>query len=161
MQEEYKPFVASKLGIPPALVRLGGGIASSPAIQPATQRHKDLWELTLIKTILEKPEFLDTVLDVLDPSLLQFHRDVFKLALKNEREHPSVMDVLLDDEIKALESFDALKKELLTYLSRHYERELKKINLDKSLSFEKKAFLIRKFRDKITRLKQGELVPLD
>ncbi len=160
LQEEYKPFVASKLGISPSLVRLGGTIASTPQ-QPTRQRHKDLWELTLIKTILEKPEFLDTVLDVLDPSLLQFHRDIFELALQNKREHPLVMDVLLDDEIIALESFEALKKELLTYLSRHYERELKKVNLDKSLTFEKKAFLIRKFRDKITRLKQGELVPLN
>ncbi len=162
LQEEYKPYVASRLGISPSLVRLGGNIATHQQQHSVMQNaHRDLWELTLIKTILEHPEFTEMVLDVLDPSRLQFHAFEFELALRGEREHPRILDILLDDEIKALESIDALKAELITYLVRHYERELKKINFDKSINFEKKAYLIRKFRDKITRLKRGELVVLD
>jgi len=162
LQEEYKPYVASRLGISPSLVRLGGNIATHQQQHSVMQNaHRDLWELTLIKTILEHPEFTEMVLDVLDPSRLQFHAFEFELALRGEREHPRILDILLDDEIKALESIDALKAELITYLVRHYERELKKINFDKSMNFEKKAYLIRKFRDKITRLKRGELVVLD
>ncbi len=162
LQEEYRAFVASRLGISPSLVRLGGNIATTPQNSASQQqRVRDLWELTLIKTILEHPEFTDTVLNVLDPALLQFHRREFELVLQGNKEHPAVMDVMLDDEIKALEDFEALKRELVTYLVRHYERELKKINFDKTVPFEKKAYLIRRFRDKITRLKRGELVELD
>jgi len=161
LQEEYKPYVASRLGISPSLVRLGGNIAAIPQQHQRPDAPRDLWELTLIKTILEHPEFTEMVLDVLDPSQLQFHVFEFELALRGEKEHPRIMDILLDEEIKALKSIEALKAELITYLVRHYERELKKINFDKSINFEKKAYLIRKFRDKITRLKRGELVALD
>ncbi len=162
LQEEYKPYVASKLGISPSLVRLGGNIAHQHQNAPVTQqRHRDLWELTLVKTILEHPEFSDMVLDVLEPSKLRFHAEEFSLALAGQKEHPRIMDILLDDEIRALQTQEELKKELVTFLVRHYERELKQINFDKSIGFEKKAYLIRKFRDKIARLKRGELVVLD
>ncbi|SFV60008.1 DNA primase [hydrothermal vent metagenome] len=161
LQEEYKPYVASRLGISPSLIRLSGNIATLPQQPQHQNAPRDLWELTLIKTILEHPEFSQMVLDVLDPSKLQFHSWEFEMALRGEREHPRILDILLDDEIKALESTKALKAELITYLVRHYERELKKINFDKSINFEKKAYLIRKIRDKITRLKRGELVVLD
>ena len=162
LQEEYKPYVASKLGIPPALVRLGGNIASYAQMQsPQQTKHRDLWELMLVKTILEHPEFTDTVLDAIDPSKLRFHAEEFALALTNQKEHPRILDILLDDEIRALQSEEELKQELITFLVRYYERELKQINFDKSIGFEKKAYLIRKIRDKITRLKRGELVVLE
>jgi len=159
LQEEYRPYVASKLGISPSLVRLQGNIATT-SMQKST-KVRDLWELTLIKTIIEHPEFIDTVLNVLDPQLLQFHKEEFVAVLNGQHESAAIVEIMLDEEIKALESFEALKRELTTYLVRHYERELKKINLDKSVPFEKKVFLIRKFRDKIMRLKRGELVELD
>ena len=162
LQEEYRPYVASKLGISPSLIHFGSSKMNDPRqFLPQQNRVRDLWELTLIKTLLEHPEFIDTVLDVLDPSKLQFHSYEFEMALQGNKEDPRIMDILLDEEIKALESLEALKSELVTYLVRHYERELKKINFDKSISFEQKAHMIRKFRDKITRLKRGELVVLD
>ena len=162
LQEEYRPYVASKLGISPSLIHLGSSRMNDPRqFLPQQNRVRDLWELTLIKTLLEHPEFIDTVLDVLDPSKLQFHSYEFEMVLQGNKEDPRIMDILLDEEIKALESLEALKSELVTYLVRHYERELKKINFDKSISFEQKAHMIRKFRDKITRLKRGELVVLD
>jgi DNA primase len=39
--------------------------------------------------------------------------------------------------------------------------ELKKVNLQTNMTFEKKAFYIRKFRGKITSLKRGELVSFE
>jgi len=58
----------------------------------------------------------------------------------------------------SLKDEEALKAELITFLTKHYERELKKVNLQSSISFEEKAFYIRKFRGKIAKLKRGELV---
>jgi len=161
LQEEYKPFVASRLGISPSLIRLhGGNVAMQNHFQHHQNEPKDLWELTLVKTLIEHPEFIDTVLNVIDPSLLQFHKEELDLVLQGKTDHPKIVRIVLDEEIKALEDFESLKKELIPFLVRYYERELKKVNFDKNIDFAKKAFLIRKFRDNIAQLKKGELVSI-
>ena len=117
-----------------------------------------MWELSLIKTVLEHPRFIDQILDVLDPSLLQFHSHEFSLALQGKIDSPELMSILVDETISALKDEDALNAELITFLTKYYERELKKVNITSSITFEEKAFYIRKFRGKIAKLKRGELV---
>lgn len=159
LQEEYKAYLASRLGISPSFVRLTNQTNNQQnASLMQKNTHKDMWELSLIKTVLEYPHFIDQILDVLDPSLLQFHSSEFLLALQGNREAPQLMAILVDENIKALEDEEALKAELIAFLSKHYERELKKVNMQNSISFEQKAFYIRKFRGKIAKLKRGELV---
>ena len=160
LQEEYKTYLASRLG----------GLGVSPSLLKVTPEekqdarliqkntHKDMWELSLIKTIIEKPHFLNQVLDVLDPSLLHFHAHEFNLALQSKTDAPELMAILVDENVHTLETEDALNAELIVFLMKYYERELKKINLQKQMPFEEKAFYIRKFRGKIAKLKRGELV---
>ncbi len=160
LQEEYKSYLASRLGVSPSFIRLTNTTQTNfnqnnTPIQPST--HKDMWELSLIKTVIEYPDFIDQILDVLDPSLLQFHSQEFKFALQGKTDLPELMAILVDENIKPLESEDALKAELITFLTKHYERELKKVNMQTTISFEEKAFYIRKFRGKIAALKRGEL----
>jgi prefoldin subunit 5 len=52
-----------------------------------------------------------------------------------------------------------VKAELITFLIKYYTKELQKVrsHLD---SLDEKTYRIRQLRDKITRLKKGELVPL-
>ncbi|OHD98293.1 MAG: DNA primase [Sulfurimonas sp. RIFCSPHIGHO2_12_FULL_36_9] len=161
LQEEYKSYLASRLGLSPSFVKLTNQTNTNtnnnkPLID--SSRHKDMWELSLIKTVLEHPEFIDQILDVLDPSLLQFHSVEFVLALRGEFHHPQLMAISVDDQIKPLKNEEALKAELIAFLTKHYEREYKKVNLQTEISFEEKAFYIRKFRGKISQLKRGELV---
>lgn len=162
LQEEYKTYLASRLGgmgVSPSLVKL-----NSNNQQPNNARlmqknsHKDFWELTLIKTVIEKPELINQILDVLDPSLLQFHSREFSLALAGEIDAPELMSIMVDESIVVLQDEAALNAELVTFLSRYYERELRKVNIAQNISFEEKAFYIRKFRGKIAQLKQGVLV---
>lgn len=159
LQEEYKSYLASRLGLSPSFVILTNQTNANnnkPLID--SSRHKDMWELSLIKTVLEHPEFIDQILDVLDPSLLQFHSPEFALALKGEFSNPHLMAISVDEQIKPLKNEEALKAELIAFLIKHYEREYKKVNLQTEISFEQKAFYIRKFRGKISQLKRGELV---
>lgn len=159
LQEEYKPYLASRLGISPSYVRLTNQTQTkqnAPLMQKNS--HKDMWELSLIKTVLEHSNFIDQILDVLDPSLLQFHSREFSLALQGDYDAPELMAILVDESIVALKDEEALRAELVAFLSKHYERELKKVNMQRSISFEEKAFYIRKFRGKIAKLKRGELV---
>ena len=161
LQEEYRTYLASRLGglgVSPSLVKLSPKQNNQTAPLMQQNRHRDIWELTLIKTVLEKPHFIDQILDVLDPSLLQFHSQEFSLALSGERDAPEIMAITVDESIKALESEASLTAELITFLTRYYERELKKVNIAQNISFEEKAFYIRKFRGKIAQLKRGELI---
>ncbi|MBC8238557.1 MAG: DNA primase [Helicobacteraceae bacterium] len=162
LQEEYKTYLASRLGglgVNPSLLKVSrtqDENQNKPLVQKNT--HKDMWELCLVKTALEKPHFIDMILDVLDPSLLMFHSFEFNLALQANVDSPELMAILVDDNIHVLENEEALKAELLTFLMKYYERELKKVNLQSQMPFEEKAFYIRKFRGKIAKLKRGELV---
>jgi len=159
LQEKYKSYLASRLGLNPSYVRLTNQTNTNqniPAIQ--SSRHKDMWELTLIKTVLDKPHLIDQMLDVLDPSLLQFHSLEFTLALQGKFDEPLLMAISVDEKIVPLRDEEALKNELIAFLTKHYERELRKVNMQGPISFEEKAFHIRKFRGKIAKLKQGELV---
>ncbi len=156
LQEEYKPYLASRLGVSPAFVRLTNktNTQQMPVMQQQSM-HKDMWELSLIKTVLEKPEFINQILDILDPSFLQFHSYEFELALKNQKDAPQLMAIMVDESIKSIDDVDELRTELRTFLKKHYERELKKINFRNDISFEEKAFYIREYRGKIAELKRG------
>ncbi|MDQ7060608.1 MAG: DNA primase [Sulfurimonas sp.] len=162
LQEEYKTYLASRLGglgVSPSLLKVTSNKdenKNAPRVQKNT--HKDMWELSLIKTMIEKPHFINQVFDVLDPSILMFHSQELNLALASHTDAPEIMAILVDETIPILQDEDSLKSELLIFLTKHYERELKKINLQIQMPFEEKAFYIRRFRGKIARLKKGELV---
>jgi len=159
LQDRYKTYLAQRLGINPSFVKLTNQTNANYNKPPNdSSRHKDMWELTLIKTVLEHPEFIDQILDVLDPSLLQFHSHEFAIALRGKFDDPSLMAISVDEQIKPLKNEEALKAELIAFLTKHYEREYKKINMQKDISFEQKAFFIRKYRGMISQLKRGELV---
>ncbi|HUH42932.1 MAG TPA: DNA primase [Sulfurimonas sp.] len=159
LQEEYKSYLASRFGVSPSLIKITNQVNTNQNTHFIDKnRHKDMWELSLIKTVLESPEFVDQILDVLDPSLLKFHSLEFSLALSGEFSHPELMAIAVDEQIKALKDEEALKAELISFLMKHYEREYKKVNVRSDISFEQKAFYIRKFKGKIALLKKGELV---
>jgi len=162
LQEEYKTYLASRLGglgVSPSLVKISNSPSNAnnaPLMQKNT--HRDMWELSLVKTVLEYPQFIDQILDVLDTSLLQFHSYEFSQAISGKKDLPELMSILVDESIVSLKDEESLHAELIIFLTRYYERELKKINITPNINFEQKAFLIRKLRGKIAKLKRGELV---
>ncbi|HZF69790.1 DNA primase [Sulfuricurvum sp.] len=158
LQEEYRPFVASKLGISPSLIQVGR--VKNTTAQPINFSHHDVWELSFIKTLLERPNITDSLLDFIDGSLLQYHGSEFEAALRGDIHDPRLSALMVDDRIRTFEGDEGLKQELITFLTAHYNRELKKITTQNTVSFDQKSYLIRQFRDKIERLKRGELVPL-
>lgn len=157
MQEEYRTFVASRLGLSTSLVRLSSPVSKTAV--PLVFSHHDIWELSLIKTVLERPQITDSLLDFIDPSLLQYHGSELNAAMNGE-DDPRLSALLMDDRIRIFEGDDSIRAELITFLTHYYNRELKKVASQSSVSFDEKSYLIRQIRDKITRLKRGELVPL-
>jgi len=156
LQEEYKTYLASRLGVSPSFVRLANKITNTQQMPVMQQSmHNDPWELKLIKTVLEQPEFINQILDVLDPSFLQFHSQELGLALQGHTDAPQLMAIIVNESIKPITDDEELRTELRTFLKKHYERELKKINFRNDISFEEKAFYIREYRGKILELKRG------
>ena len=156
LQEEYKSYLASRLGVSPSFVRLTQKTTNQPsATMPQNNSlHKDMWELSIIKTVMERPHMIEQILDVLDPSLLQFHQNELTLALSGSLDHPSLMAISVDSSIVALENEDALGAELIPFMIKHYERELKKINMQQNMDYERKSFEIKRLRGKISKLKR-------
>ncbi|MDD5160628.1 MAG: DNA primase [Sulfuricurvum sp.] len=158
LQEEYRPLTASKLGISPSLIRLGN--TQNAQHKPLQLSHHDIWELSFIKTLIERPHITDSILDFIDGSLLQYHGSEFEAALRGEINDPRLSALMMDDRIRIFDGDEGLKQELITFLTAHYNRELKKLTTQNTVSFDQKSYLIRQFREKIERLKKGELVPL-
>ncbi len=165
LQEEYKTYLASRLGglgVSPSLLRITNNTDTNKnvlLIQKNT--HKDMFELSLIRTIIEKPHFISQILDVLAPSILSFHSHELSLVLGGKIDFPEIMAIVVDESIPILEDEDALKVELVIFLTKYYTKEYKKVQLRDDISFEKKSFYIRQFRGKIMKLKRGELVSFD
>jgi DNA primase len=153
LQEEYKIYLASRLGISQSYIKLTNKQTNNQSIQNIQNSYKDMWELSLIKTIIQYPQFINQILDILDPTTLQFHTKEFQLALQGYHDSSEIMAIMIDETIKPIDNIEDLKIELNVFLKKHYERELKKINFKNDLSFEEKAFQIRKLRGKIAELK--------
>ncbi len=156
MQDAYIPTAATYLGVSPTLF---SGKTSLPEVRERfSQKKEDIALLSLFKTLLENPLLIDDVLDVIDSSMFGAYQPLFEALVHEELEHPQLVGLSIDDTIQTLNE-EELKKSLLWMLSIYYRQQYQAISKDKSLSFQKKSFLMRKIKtDIIPRLKQGELV---
>ena len=114
--------------------------------------------MSIFKTLLEKPSLVDDVLNVIDSSMFGEYRQLFEALIQEEREHPQLVGLSIDDTIQTMNE-EELKKSLLWMLGSYYTQLYQKIAKDSSLSYQKKSFYMRKIKmDIIPRLKRGELV---
>ena len=157
LQEEYKSFLAARLAISPTLIRLSSQQQHVPQMVPQNSAY-DVWELSLIKSMMENTALCEQILDYISVDMLQFHSFEFELVMQQQFEHPQLMAISLNESIQSYIDEEALHNELLTFLTQHYNRKLKKVLTQTHDSFEKKSFLIREIRGKISMLKQGKLV---
>ena len=152
-QDEYKRYLAQKLNIRENLVKI-----SSNKQRPfeSNLTKIDIAELCIIKSILEKPKRLDSVLDIVDASMFEIHKNEFELLL-TDIGNISLNSIVLNEK---LENYDdeRLNQELLTLVYKFYTNKLTAISYDNSLDFKQKANLIRKIKDNIYQLKLGKLV---
>ena len=152
-QDEYKRYLAQKLNIRENLIQISSN--KQRAFTPTLSKI-DIAELCIIKSILEKPQRLDAVLDIVDASMFEAHKNEFELVL-TDINNISLNSIILNEK---LENYDdeRLNQELLTLLYKFYANKLTAISYDKELDFKQKANMIRKIKDNIYQLKQGKLV---
>ncbi len=152
-QDEYKRYIAQKLNIRESLIKVS---SDNVRKQEANLTKIDIGELCIIKSILEKPDRLDSVLDIIDASMFEFHRDEFEILLSDNKDN-RLMGILLNEKLEIYDD-SRLKDELLVLLLKFYTNELRTIQYNQTLAFREKANLLRKIKDNIYQLKQGKLV---
>uniref|UniRef100_UPI004047AE87 DNA primase n=1 Tax=Aliarcobacter sp. TaxID=2321116 RepID=UPI004047AE87 len=152
-QDEYKRYLAQKLNIRENLIQISSN--KQRTFEPSLSKI-DIAELCIIKSILEKPQRLDAVLDVVDSSMFEAHRDEFELVLSDINNN-SLNSIVLNEKLENYDD-DRLNQELLTLLYKFYVNKLTAISYNKDLDFKQKANLIRKIKDNIYQLKLGKLV---
>lgn len=152
-QDEYKRHLAQKLNIRENLVKISSN--KQRTFEPNLTKI-DIAELCIIKSILEKPKRLDSVLDIVDASMFEIHKNEFELLL-TDIENISLNSIVLNEK---LENYDdeRLNQELLTLVYKFYTNKLTALSYDNTLDFKQKANLIRKIKDNIYQLKLGKLV---
>jgi len=156
IKDSYIPMAATLLGVAPAL--FGKQMDLGRTRESFSEKRDDVAQLSILKTLLEKPNLIDDVLDVIDVNMFGGYAALFSALINGEREHPQLMGLLVDENLQVM-SEEELKEVLRSFLIKHYDMKLKSIVADSSMPFAKKSFLIRKIKtDIIPRLKRGELV---
>ena len=156
MQDAYIPTAATYLGISPSLFTKGANL--SRVREDFSRKKEDVAQLSILKTLLEKPALIDDVLNVIDVGMFGEYQALFEALLREEKEHPLLMGLAIDDSLQILDE-EEMKNILRNFLTRQYEAMLKSIASNRDIPFAKQSFLIRKIRtDIIPRLRRGELV---
>ncbi len=156
IKDAYIPMAATLLGVAPAL--FGGKTQPRRAKESFSQKRDDVAQLSILKTLLEKPDLIDSVLDVIDVNMFGGYAALFSALINGENEHPHLMGLAVDESLQVMNEKE-LQDALRNFLIKHYDIKLKNIVADTSVPFAKKSFLIRKIKtDIIPRLKRGELV---
>ncbi|SFV57514.1 DNA primase [hydrothermal vent metagenome] len=156
MQDAYIPIAASCLQLSPSLFSKGANL--SQVRQDFNQRREDIEQLSIFKTLMEKPSLIDDLLNVVDTSMFVENQEMFEAILRGDETHPLLVGLSIDNTIMAMEE-DEFKKSLLWMLTKYYTTHYRSIAKDPNLSYQKKSFLMRKIKmDILPRLKRGELV---
>ncbi len=152
-QDEYKRYIAQKLNIRESLVK-----TSTDNVRPTEVNLSkiDIAELCIIRSILEKPQRLDSVLDIVDSSMFEYHRNEFELLI-SDINHQSFNGILLNEKLEIYDD-ERLKNELILLLHKFYTKKLTSVKYDENLSLREKGFLLRKIQDSLRQLKLGKLV---
>jgi DNA primase len=159
IKDAYIPLAATVLGISPAL--FGSQTNVAQARDNFSQRRDDVAQLGILKTLIEKPEFVDTVLNVVDIQMFGQYAELFSALLSGQKDHPQLVGLSIDETFQVMTE-DELKNVLRNFLIKHYDLKLKNIVADNTVPFAKKSFIIRKIKtDIIPKLKRGELVSFD
>ncbi|MDQ7085789.1 MAG: DNA primase [Sulfurovum sp.] len=159
VKDAYISVAATCLGLSPSFF---GQTSTVEHVEESFGQSKDNLELLcVLKTLLEYPNLVDNVLNVVDTSIFKNYEGLFNLLLKGEFAHPSLVGLSIDETVKVMTE-ENLHQSLISMLTLYYKMKLQHIPRYEDMPMSKKVFLIKKIKfDILPRLKKGELVALD
>jgi DNA primase len=159
IKDAYIPMAATLLGLSPSF--FGKEARVERTRERFAQKKDDVAQLSILKTLIEKPQWIENVLAVVDVSMFGEYAALFTALIQKEYEHPALVGLSIDENLHIMNE-DELNHLLRNFLIKHYDKKLKTVATSSEISFAKKSYLIRKIRtDIIPRLQRGELVAFD
>jgi len=159
IKDAYIPVGATLLGLSPSF--FGKETQPSRARENFSQKRDDVAQLSILKTLIEKPALIDNVLAVIDINMFGGYEALFSALINGQNDHPGLVGLSLDEGYEVMDESE-LNKTLLQILTIHYMAKLKSIPRDTAMESNKKTFLLKKIKmDILPRLKKGELVAYD
>ncbi|RXK03529.1 DNA primase [Halarcobacter bivalviorum] len=152
-QDEYKRYLAQKLNVRENLIKVSSDMSRRNEVNLT---KIDIAELCIIRAILENPKRLDMVLDIVDISMFEYHKNEFELLI-NEPTNTILNGILLNDKLEVYDD-QRLKEELIVLLYTFYTKKLTSLKYDQTLNLREKGFKLRKVQDNLRQLKQGKLI---
>ncbi|WP_419765339.1 MAG: DNA primase [Arcobacter sp.] len=152
--DEYSRYIAQKLNIRENLIKVK---KSSVKTNNNVELSKvNIGELCIIKAILNDKQRLSRVLDVIDSSMFEYHKNEFEILMDNINDE-RLNSILLNERLEDYDD-ERLNAELLVLLGKFYSNKLNEVLYDKTYTFNEKSSLIRKIKDNIAMLKSGKLI---
>jgi DNA primase len=159
MQETFIPVAAVQLGVSPGL--FGSSRNNAKVRQRFEQIHEDPEWQSILRTLIEKPDLIDEVMDVIGLDMVGGYREAMEALLRGEMEHPAVVEISMNDAIHPLDE-TMLREALLKQIRAYYQALFNQAMRDRSIPYKKKVFLSQKYKnDILPKLKQGELIPYE
>lgn len=156
IQEAYIPIAATILNLSPSF--FGSKTNLAKAKESFSHNKDDVAHLSVLKTMLDKPTLIETVINAIDSKLFGVYEPMFLDISQGNTNTPNLVGLSLDDNV-AIMNEDEFNKVIINLLLKFYDSELKRIAKATNISFEKKSYMIRKIRtDTIPKLKRGEFL---
>ncbi len=163
IKDAYIPMSATLLKINPSLFI---GSVALPQKKPQnresiSQPKDDVAHLSIIKTLIENPSYIDDVLDVMDISMFGNYGGLFASLIEGDLENSSLVGLSIDERFNAM-SQEELNASMIQLLTLFYREKLRSIPRDMNIPSTQKAYLVKKIKiDVLPRLKRGELVAFE
>ena len=158
VRESILPQAAGILDVAPALFREGERGGRAPRNRFDERKEDPAWQ-AILRTLLEEDRLIDEVLDLIHPEMAGAHREALDALASGNREHPGLMRIAMDEQIRPLSDED-FRRALCTQMEIFYRRKLRELTRNPQLPFAQKSYLIRKIKtDILPRLRKGEPVP--
>ncbi|WP_121044424.1 DNA primase [Helicobacter pylori] len=170
LQSEYKPLIAALLQVPSHVL----GIKERSPFQPfyaKTEKFNhsqkfvhvsntlslEFLEKLVIRYLLEDRSLLDLAVGYIHSGVFLHKKQEFDALCQEKLDDPKLVALLLDANLPLKQG--GFEKELRLLILRYFERQLKEIPKS-TLSFSEKMIALKKARQAIIKLKQGELVAI-
>lgn len=156
LSDSYISIASSILGISPNLFIQNS--ITPPPLQNIVQQKDDIVQLSIMKTLLENTNLIDSILDVVPSSIFGRYSALFDMIARDDIDNPMLMGLQLDESFEVMNQKE-LKATLINIILKEYLMDIQKITNNHSIDYKTRSFIIRKIRtDMIPRLKKGELI---
>jgi len=158
IREEFIPIASALLGVSVGLFKFKSFKKDiKPKLIESESRCSDIGVLTLLKTLIEKPEMLKFLEGVDCNFIFGKYMDIYEAILNRDLKNQKLIELSLDDCYKVL-SIEEFKREICNLLIIKYQNILKEI-IKKDIPYDQKGYIVRKIKtDIIPNLKRGKIL---